>query len=280
MKNKLVIYLVILAVGLTGCGPSTSAGTSPSEAGIPHAWFDSPLPGSIIFPPNPCQVLAHGASPNGIVLFELTINGEAASIPSPDPSASLVTLTRDCNLTQPGEYLLLLRVQDTKGTWSGYAETNLSIALEESPSATATTTRIEPTATPTPGVTRLFSAPTLSMTHFYYGGSACGRTEVTFGIDLLNPAARHVYLFYRVENKDSGETGSWSEGAPMFPGGGNHFQLVLRGNDIPGLIIPSGSLVVPINYTVYYQFVATDASENIVGRSDVYMDLLLSYCSG
>ena len=278
MNSKWVTILVILAVGLAGCGPAGAAEFPPSPIG-PQAWFDAPLPGSVFRPPNPCQIVAHGGSPSGIAVFELSINGEAASIPSPDKSNSLVTLTQDCNLSQPGDYQLLLRAQDNDGNWSGYAETNLTIATEETPAETSISTPTStPTSSPTMGNTALFSRPTLSTNHFYYNDTTCGDTGVTFGIMLLNNAASHVYLFYKVENQANGETSAWNEGFPMNPLGGNNFQFVLQGNSIPGLIIPTGIMTPSINYVVHYQFVATDASEGIVGRSDVYVDLLLSYC--
>lgn len=276
MKNKLATFLVILTIGLAGCGANAAVDGSSSEPTSPQAWFDAPLPGSVFVPPNPvspCQILAHGASPSGIAVFELSINGVAASIPSPDTSSSLATLTQDCNLSQPGEYQLLLRVQDNNGTWSGYAETTLSIASEGSPTPTAT-----PTSTPTLGSVALFSTPTLSTNQFYYGPGTCRPGEVTFGIDLLNSAASQVFLFYRVENRANGAMGDWSEGSAMLSVGSNSFSYMLQGNDIPNLIVPSGMLTVLVNYAVHYQFVAADAGGEIIGRSDVYMDLTLSYC--
>ncbi len=134
MKYKPFAALLILALGLlfSACN-SASSGSS-----VPRVWFDAPLPGTVFWPPNPCQIVAHGASPNGIALFELSINGAATNLPSPDTTSSLVTLSRDCGLSQPGEYLLQLRAQDNAGNWSGYAETSLIIGVSETPEPTPT----------------------------------------------------------------------------------------------------------------------------------------------
>ncbi|MCC6146089.1 MAG: hypothetical protein IT308_00825 [Anaerolineaceae bacterium] len=135
MKHKLFTGLLIfLMAGIAGCNLSTSTDTpSGGSINVPRAWFDAPLPSTVIIPPNPCQIVAHGSSPNGVAMFELSINGVAASIPSSDTKNSLVTLTHDCGLPDPGEYLLRLRTQDNSGSWSGYAETSLIIAGVETP---------------------------------------------------------------------------------------------------------------------------------------------------
>jgi len=123
---RIVFFLMALSLLSAACGP-TSAGTAGTGGGV-RAWFDAPLPETVILPPNPCQIVAHGSSPNGIVTFELSVNGAvSASIPSPDTKNSLVTLTQACGLSEPGKYLLQLRARDHAGAWSNYAETSLII---------------------------------------------------------------------------------------------------------------------------------------------------------
>lgn len=118
--NRWLLCIVLFLSMVSGCTPAAQdAGLSSA----PKAWFDAPLPGTVFYPPNPCSIVAHGASPNGIAVFELLINGQSASVPSPDTGASLVTLTRDCAVSEPGAYALQLRAQDNNGNWSGYAET-------------------------------------------------------------------------------------------------------------------------------------------------------------
>jgi len=137
MTRKLLLRMLILAIGVSGCGqPGAPSGDSSLAASGPRAWFDAPLPGTVFHPPDPCQIVAHGASPNGIAMFELTVNGAATSIPSPDTQSSLVTLTQECGLTDPGTYMFQLRLQDNDGNWSGFAETSLIIAAAEAAACT------------------------------------------------------------------------------------------------------------------------------------------------
>ena len=293
MKRKLIVIIFVVGLLLAGCGPAPAADGQDSAAGGPQVWFDAPLPGSVFVPPNPiCPIVAHGASPSGIALFELTINGETRSIPSPDKTSTLVTLTEDCGLTAEGEYPLILRVQDNDGNWSGYATTSLVIAGDvrvQVPTATQEVQEPTPTATyepppspqpPTPTVTEtlLFSGPVISAGQFYYYATTCGPNNVEFKITLLNPAASSVFLFYRVENLADATMGSWSEGSAMQPQGGNLFAFTLQDNKVPGLIIPDARNRGPFKYRIHYQFAATDSGGNVVGKSDVFADVLLTSC--
>ncbi len=132
---QFLAFCSLIALLASACGPSS--GSPAGGATSLHAWFDAPLPNSTFLPPNPCQIVAHGASPNGIAAFELSINGAvSANIPSPDTKSSLVTLTRDCGLSEPGNYLLQIRAQDNAGKWSDYAETNLIIPGGGTPTCT------------------------------------------------------------------------------------------------------------------------------------------------
>jgi Ig-like domain-containing protein/SdrD B-like protein len=134
-KIHVFTFCLLIALLVSACGPAS--GNPAEEAASVRAWFDAPLPNSTFLPPNPCQIVGHGASPNGIAAFELSINGAvSANIPSPDKQGSLVTLTQDCGLSEPGNYLLQMRVQDNAGEWSGYAETSLIILNGETSTCT------------------------------------------------------------------------------------------------------------------------------------------------
>src|SRR3990172_3243250 len=157
-RESLTITICFL---LTACSlPGTQATPEP------HAWIDMPLPNTVLFPPNPCQVVAHGASPNGIALFELSINNSvAASIPNSDSQATLATLQHECSPLQPGKNLLELRGQDTAGVWSEYTET--TVILDVPNAVPAETETPSPHATDTPVSTLTATAtlmPTLTPT--------------------------------------------------------------------------------------------------------------------
>ena len=145
--KKFKLILLIMCLIFSAC-TLTGSNQGDQFEGV-HAWFDAPLPGTVITPPNPCQIVAHGASPNGISQFELMINDATSMIASPDMESSLVTLTQDCGLSEPGVYQLMLRAQDNMGDWSGYAYTDLTIAGPEEESPTPTSEELAPTPTPT-----------------------------------------------------------------------------------------------------------------------------------
>jgi hypothetical protein len=286
MNHKLTSGFLILAVLLSGCSLPAVNNPASSPADTPRAWFDAPLPGSSFWPPNPCMIVAHASSPNGIALFELLVNGAlVASIPSPDTTSQLVTLSRDCGLSELGEYRLQLRARDNAGVWSGFAETSLVLAESEEPAATlpptdpTATQQSAPPATPTSTTepSLLFSSPQLSTTQFYYQGRGCGAKQVTIGVSVQSGSPASVFLFHRLKNKANDETGPWSQGAAMLPGGGA-YSHTLQGDDIPGTLVPTGMVSFPVNYTVQYQFVGLDSGGNVIGKSVIHADLTLSYC--
>lgn len=235
MKQKSFIGLLILSLLVSACSfPSTTEGEAPDKAGV-RVWFDAPLPNTVFFPPSPCQIVAHGASPNGIATFELSVNGIPASIPSSDRQSSLVTLTRDCDFSEPGEYALRLRTQDNTGNWSGYAETSLIVSNPETPTATLPET--EPPATETPTATHTqppASQATIELVDVstgtvYYREDDCGPKAVTVQIRAKDPVGINmVVLFYQVDSMGF-------ESVAMNPTGQDLYQSTLNPESTYGI---------------------------------------------
>jgi hypothetical protein len=99
MMRKLFILLCLL---LASCN-------LPGEqiASTPQAWFDMPLLDTVFYPPNPCNLIAHGASPSGIAAFEISINGAVTSNESPsDSKTTLATLNTNCPTLAPGRNII------------------------------------------------------------------------------------------------------------------------------------------------------------------------------
>ena len=70
MKRK--FFTLIACLTLAACnlpGQQTDSNV--------QAWFDMPLPDSVFYSPDSCQVIAHGASSGGVAAFEMSINGNA-----------------------------------------------------------------------------------------------------------------------------------------------------------------------------------------------------------
>ena len=272
MKNsRMRRGFLMIALWLSACAPA-AGGPSAGVAAV-RAWFDAPLPGTVFYPPNPCQIVAHGSSPSGIALFELTINGAAAStIPSPDTKSSLATLTRDCGLSQPGEYNLMLRAQDNAGNWSGYAETSLVIdagAIPNQPVQPPPQQVIaSPTPTPVPAVPGEVSVQSVSTWLLYAGDAGCGPQEVSIVAHATAPKGiKVVVLFYRFE---PGSPSGFADVA-MSPLGGDLYQGVLN---------PTSVLGGPAGAILQYQVVVQQNDGDTSIRTPVLADIEVKPCGG
>lgn len=275
MKHKFLPCLLFLAILISGCSLPLAGDDSSESLSSPRAWFDAPLLGTVFYPPNPCQIVAHGASPNGIALFELSINGAARSIPSPDTQGSLVTLTQDCGLTEPGDYLLLLRARDNDGNWSGIAETTLTIAGRETPTVAppseGTTATVSPTVTTTPiaAMTGGASIESLSTKLVYLGQTNCGPNEVTITTRAAAPKGiKVVVLFYRFQTGGSSEFQSVS----MNSIGGDLYQRTLNPTSLLGGSIPFDQAVLE------YQVVIQQNDGDISLRTPLMFDITVRAC--
>lgn len=224
ITKRFFLALIVLMTGLGGCSPS-SADTETFGSNAPRAWFDAPLPGTVFWPPNPCSIVAHGASPNGIAVFELLINGNAVSVPSPDTSASLVTLTRDCAVSEPGVYALQLRAQDNSGEWSGYAETYFTIPGADGETAPpqpvdpVLTLTPRPTLTPAPSVQDELTVTDVSTWVVYVGDSSCGPMEtVVTARATASKGIAAVTLFYQFGGSEFQSVGMSPIGNDLYRG--------------------------------------------------------------
>lgn len=278
---SLVIFSAFLGV-LAGC--SLPSATQEEQSSYVRAWFDAPLPNSVYVPPNPCLIVGHGASPAGIALFELSINDVAMNIPSPDAQNSLVTLTQDCGVSEPGEYRLLLRAQDNNGNWSGYAETSLIILSQETETplpATETpvpdtpvpdtpTITPTPTATPTPEPSDSVSVERVSDKLVYIGASSCGPVQTTFTV-RANAAKgiKVVVLFYRFQ---TGNASTEFQSISMNPAGSDLFTRTLNLPSLTGGSIPFEQA------TLQYQVVVQQNDGDTSLRTPVMADIAVQAC--
>jgi hypothetical protein len=269
MKIKFTLLLVwVLALLLSACNyPAASPASTRKTV---RAWFDAPLPGTVFAPPNPCNIVAHGASPNGIVLFELSINGSSSSIPSPDTQSSLVTLSQDCGLNEPGDYLLEMRVQDHDGNWSNMAQTNLTIASDELGSSPEEETATpDPEATSTPAVDAVISIESVSTNTVYIGGTSCGTREVIFQVRAIHPQGiKVVVLFYRFV---AGNASDW-QSVSMNLVSGDLYQQTVNVGGIFGNSIPFDQ------GTMHYQAVLQPDAGDTSTRTPIFSDIVVLAC--
>jgi hypothetical protein len=268
LKMRIWIGCMLVALVVVGCGPA-SGGPAAGIAGV-RAWFDAPLPETVYWPPNPCQIVAHGGSPAGIAAFELEVNGAASTVPSPETKSSLATLTRDCGLSLPGRYLLRVRAQDNGGNWSGYAETSLIIEARgpttpAAPPPPAPPPLVIASATsPLPGGVSIESVETWVV---YAGDATCGPNDVVITARATAPKGiQVVVLFYRYE---PGSPSGFLDVA-MNPIGGDLYRASL---------IPNSTLGGPADGIVQYQVVVQQNDGDNSLRTPVFSDIAVQACS-
>ncbi len=270
------ILLATIAV-LAGCNlPAPGSGSQGAGGNGPKVWFDEPLPETVIHLPDPCRIVAHGASPNGIAAFELSVNGaQAASFASEDKQSSLVTLQRDCGLSEPGRYRLQMRIQDNAGQWSDFAETSLVIVSIETPTPTlaeaqpTATDTPTPTVTPTTAVTGSISIERISDDVIYAGQASCGPLQVNIVARATAPKPiAVVVLFYRF----SAGSSSGFESVAMYPLGGDLYQATLNPTSLLGGSVPFEQA------TLQYQVVVQQAGGDVSLRTPVMADIAVLAC--
>ncbi len=277
MKLGPFIELLMLALLAAACGPN-SAGSPLGATTATRAWFDAPLPGTIYRPPNPCQIVAHAASPAGIAVFELTINGTVQPIiPSPETKSSLATLTRDCNLSDPGEYLLRIRAQDSAGAWSNYAETSLIIPAESTTTPPTAPAAVIPrpvdtqAPTPVPGVPGAVSIESVTPDLVYVGDKTCGPLQLTITARATAPKGiQVVVLFYRFQPGSA----KGFDNVAMNPAGGDLYSVTLNPSSLLGGSLESDQA------TLQYQVVVQQIGGDTSIRTPVMADVALQPCGG
>jgi hypothetical protein len=139
-KTNVFILAILLAMMAAACNPQTPQQVA--QAAGPRAWIDDPLHGSDL-PLAAHEIVCHGSDPNGVSQLEIKVNGAVvASVPSADPSQTLVTARYTWTPPAPGNYTLQARAQGRSGTWGEPATAVVTVGGEVEPPA--------PTSTPGP----------------------------------------------------------------------------------------------------------------------------------
>lgn len=287
MKHTLSLLLCLL---LAACNlPGQSQATTSS----PQAWFDMPLPDTVFYPPNPCRLIAHGASPSGIAAFEISINGAAASSESPsDSKATLATLDAACPNLIPGKNIIEVRARDNAGGWSDSAQTTVFLVDEDLPAdttpplptetpvstftaiptLTATllpTSTSTPTETPSPPPASGVTVERISTNLVYLGGSTCGTNEVTILARATAPnGIKVVVLFHRFA---TGNSSSGFESIGMKSIGGDLYEATLNPTKLLGGILFEQA-------TLQYQIVIQQNNGDTSLRTPVLADISVRAC--
>lgn len=276
MKSRFLL-VSLLFVFQAGCNLARSP--SPATIGGPQAWIDMPLDGSVL-PLASVAIVAHASDPTGVSRFEYSINGSVvADSPGDSPYQALLTSHQAWTPAAAGIYTLRVRAQNAGGAWGDVAESTFQIAGVETPTTTATP---EPTPTITPTVpARVIEFIPVVTPNVFYHSKACGPNDLNC-VSTCNPSRIEiraqvsvpelvdtVVLFFSLAGKKS-STG-WNEGVSMRSLGGGIYTYTLPSDRVSGAQSFDEA-------TFKYQFVATDADKNVIGRSQVFSDVTLSVC--
>ena len=162
------------------------------------------------------------------------------------------------------------------GSWGLPAEVTVIIEGEISPTPEDTPTHTPtveisrtPTITPTPDDQLALVNPTKSVNQFFYGG--CAPDSVTFTIQATQPEkVKYMYLFYKLQDKDTGEMTESNGGTAMTKQGANTWTITLKSNQVQDYKKFDSAWVV-------YQFISQDANQELT-RSKQLRDVMLSVC--
>ncbi|MBV6451248.1 MAG: hypothetical protein MHPDNHAH_01979 [Anaerolineales bacterium] len=282
MKRNLIF---IACLFLVSCNMPGQTSTS-----APQAWFDMPLPNTVLLPPSPCHMIAHGASPNGIAAFEVYVNGAFAfTEPISDSKQTLAMLDTNCPRLIPGKNIIEVRAQDSSGNWSDFAQTTVILAEERIPTdappplSTGTpapaftaiptlTATLPPTSTPTPQPIGGAAIERISSNLVYLGDSSCGTNEVVILARATAPnGIKVVILFYRFA---TGNSSSEFQSVGMKSIGGDLFEATLNPTSLLGGSVPFEQA------TLQYQVVVQQNDGDTSIRTPVLADIAVQACGG
>ena len=271
------ILLIVTCIFLAGCNLSQGTGS--------QAWIDAPLDGSSL-PLAPYTIVFHAFAAGNPQAVELTINSQAVAPVVLELTQPLVTGSYLWSPEKPGRYILAVRTQDQKGTWS-QAHTHVVLVGEATitptliPSLTPTlipsiTPTLIPSITPTltPTITATITQPVGPVfsnirlsTNIFYRLDAVPN-KVTFSVKVDDPAGiTLVEIYFRLRDPGNGSTTTWAN-EDMKPSGGGMYTYTLS-HAHPALTPTS-----PKTMTLEYQFIVTHPDLSLT-RSPVYSNVTL-----
>ena len=294
LHRTLCFVVLITCLLITGCNlPGNAATPTPvPQYGAAQTWIDAPLDGSTL-PLAPYEIVMHAYDPGGVTQVELKANGSLlASIPNPNSGQPFATLKYTWMPAAEGNYTLAASALGVNGP-PGYEATALVTVAGASPTPVATevpsatlaptstlgatvtqhpTITLTPTATitSTTGPVSLAFVPQVSDYQFYYG--SCTPNQVTIQVNATGGNIYSVVLFLKLQDQASGSMTGWDAGTSMTPSGNGWFTRTISASSISGAGDFSTAWLL-------YQFVATDSSGKVIGRSQTYSDIALSACA-
>jgi hypothetical protein len=291
-KISFFITVLFLASFLAGCGgvtvslggsQATNSQTYPLKAVI-----DSPASGSNLAM-GAVDIAYHASAQDGVAVVELSVNGQVVSnLVTPDSKQPLVALKYTWQPTASGTHIFRVRAQSSKGDWSPFAETMVTIQGEvqqqqqqqqqqiESPTNTPEPTHTpEPTNTPEPTSTpEGIQIDNIQKTanKFYWSAGSCGPVKLTFQVHVNQPKdVFQVLVFNRMWDREGAGSGGWDGGYAMKPIGDGEYSFTYTSTNTKN---PKGF----DRAEFHYQFKVVGKGSAILYSSDVFKDIQFDHC--
>ena len=282
-KISFFVTVLFLTSILTGCGGVTVSlgGNQPTnQQTYPlKAIIDSPASGSNLAM-GAVDITYHASAQDGVAVVELSVNGQVVSnLVTPDSKQPLVALKYTWQPTVSGTHIFRVRAQSSKGEWSSFAETMVTIqgetqqSQQQSQSPTNTpgpTNTPEPTSTPE-GV--MISDIQKTTNKFYFNANSCGPVKMTLTIHVnQSEKVFQVVVFNRLWDREGEGLSKWDSGYAMKPLGDGDYTFTYTELNVRN---PSG-----FEFTAfYYQFVVMAKNTVKLYSSDVIKDVLFDKCT-
>jgi hypothetical protein len=287
MKRKIFqwIFTCLVVVGLAACNkPQVKGNPAPLSAEVPsipqsivRAWFDFPANGMEL-KLKKYDLISHVTDAAGISQIEWRVNGEmVATEPlanAADTTEKLSEFHYQWEPNQPGDYVIQVRAQSASGGWGMPAEVKIKVLgdVTSTPTLTFTPTPTETTtATVTPTVDSQLALVDAAKSGAQFSTGSCTPNSLTFSIRATQPkAVSYMFLFFKLQDKESGEQTASNGGAPMTKSGADKWTITVRGSDIKDNNRFDESWFV-------YQFIAQGGND-VIARSKQLSDVTFTAC--
>ena len=281
-KISFFVTVLFLTSILTGCGGVTvSLGGSQATNSQTYplkAIIDSPASGSNLAM-GAVDIAYHASAQDGVAVVELSVDGQVVSnLVTPDSKQPLVALKYTWQPTVSGTHIFRVRVQSSKGDWSSFAETMVTIqgeaqqSQQQSQSPTNTpgpTNTPEPTSTPE-GV--MISDIQKTTNKFYYNANSCGPVKMTLTIHVnQSKDVFQVVVFNRLWDREGEGSAGFDSGYAMKPLGDGDYTFTYTETNVRN---PRGYELTEF----HYQFVIMGKGDVRLFKSDVFKDILFDKC--
>jgi hypothetical protein len=281
-KISFLVTVLFLAPILAGCeGVTISLGgngnqTTNSQTYPLKAVIDSPASGAS-FAIGAVDIAYHASAQDGVAAVELSVDGQVVSnLVTPDSKQPLVALKYTWQPTVSGTHVLRVRAQSSKGDWSLFAETMVTIQGESQPQQQqqqqqiqSPTNTSEPTNTPE-GVMIYDIQKTVNK--FYWSANSCGPVKMTLNIHVTQPEKIfQVVVFNRLWDREGEGTAGFDTGYAMKPLGNGEYTFTYTETNVRN---PRGF----DRAEFHYQFVVMGKGNVRLFSSDVFKDILFDRC--